>query len=917
MEFRFPKGFMKKSIVLFFALFAVSIAIAQQNITSPEAAFGFKPGTDRKLADWKELTAYFQKLSSESDRIHYEEVGKTTEGRPFIALTISSADNIAHLDRYKEIQRKLADPRTTSPEEAKRLVAEGKTVLVVTCNVHSTEIASSQSATEFAYQLATGDTPRIRSILQNVIIVLVPSLNPDGQQLVVDWYKKYLGTPYEGTSPVVVWHHYVGHDDNRDWSSFTQVETRLAVEKVINPWHPQILYDLHQMGSNGPRIYLPPWVDPIDPNVDPILVESMNALGTETALEIGQTGKQGVLIHGVYDFWSPLRDYISLHNGLRVLTESASVNIATPINIPFERLDRGIGYDAKVSTWNFPDPWKGGEWHLHDIVDYQLDAFFSIANNAAQYRERYLSNFYQISLRAVNRSSGPYAYVIPAEQTDSAVTARLINILRTGGVEVERATADFEADGKHYARGSYIVVLGQPYGNFAKTLLEVQDYPNIPEYPGGPLQRPYDVTAQTLPLLFGVTADAIKTKFTVASSNVDVAKPAPGHFNRSSNGKGYLIADKTNSSLYALFALLAEDVKAYRLTGDGSEAGTIYIPQQDGIDGKLSAIAGKFPVDIRAAESTPKGNALLVHLPRIGLYQSWVASMDEGWTRWLFDQNAIPYTRLTDADIRKGDLNNRFDVILIPDNSAAAITSGRRGFGEDSGGGSTAPRGSRNGSDAQKGTGEAAAARPRALAEGDGSREPQVPPEFRGGLGSDGVANLNAFTEAGGTIVTLNKASDVYAKTDAGEVQNALGSVDRKSFFIPGSILQVAVDPSNPIAFGSSPTVPIFYENGPTFKVSGDAHSIASFTTDKPLLSGWILGGQFLKGTSVIAEEPVGKGRVILFGFRPQYRAQSEVTYKFLFNALLYSSSKSVSLGESSAQLPPTGTAAEKHKGGE
>jgi Zinc carboxypeptidase len=909
---------MKKSIALLFVLLAAFGATAQQKITSPESAFGFKPGTDRKLADWNELTADFKKLGTESNRIHYEELGKTTEGRPFIAVTISSAENLAHLDRYKAIQAKLADPRTTSPEEAKKLIAEGKTVLVVTCNVHSTEIASSQSATEFAYQLATGDTPKIHSILQNVIIVLVPSLNPDGQQLVVDWYKKYLGTPYEGGSPVVVWHHYVGHDDNRDWSSFTQVETRLAVDEVINPWHPQILYDIHQMGSNGPRIYLPPWVDPIDPNVDPILVESMNALGTETALEIGQTGKQGVLIHGVYDFWSPLRDYISLHNGLRVLTESASVNIATPINIPFERLDKGIGYDAKVSTWNFPDPWKGGEWHLHDIVDYQLDAFFSIANNAAQYRERYLNNFYQIGLRAVNRSSGPYAYVIPAEQTDSAVTARLINILRTGGVEVEKATADFEADGKHYGRGSYIVLLGQPYGNFAKTLLEVQDYPNIPEYPGGPLQRPYDVTAQTLPLLFGVTADAIKTKFTVVSSNVDVAKAAPGHFSKSSNRNGYLISDKTNSSLYALFALLTEGVKAYRLTGNNSEsAGTIYIPQQDGIEGKLSAIAEKFSIEIRPAASSPKGSALQIHLPRIGLYQSWVASMDEGWTRWLFDQTAIPYTRLTDADVRKGDLNQRFDVILIPDNSAGAITSGRRGFGEDSGGGGTATRAAGNRSDAQKASGEAAAARPRAVAESNGSREPQVPPEFRGGLGSDGVASLHAFAEAGGTIVTLNKASEVYAKKDSTQVQNALDGVDRKSFFIPGSILQVSVDPSNPIAFGSTPTVPIFYENGPSFKVSGDAKSIASFTTDKPLLSGWILGGQFLKDTSAIAEEPVGKGRIILFGFRPQYRAQSEVTYKFLFNALLYSSSKAVSLGESSAQLPSSGAAAVRHKGGE
>jgi Zinc carboxypeptidase len=893
---------MRKLFALLMLSLSAAAGVAQQHVTSPEAAFGFKPGTDRKLADWNELTAYFKKLSTESRRINYEELGKTTEGRPFIAVTISSADNIAHLAHYKEIQKKLADPRTISPEESKRLIAEGKTVLVVTCNVHSTEIASAQSATEFAYQLATGDTPRIHSILDNVIIVLVPSLNPDGEQLVVDWYKKYLGTPYEGSGPVVLWHHYVGHDDNRDWSSFTQVETRLAVEKVINPWHPQILYDLHQMGSNGPRIYLPPWVDPIDPNVDPILVESMNALGTNTALEIGQTGKQGVLVHGVYDFWSPLRDYIALHNGLRVLTESASVDIASPIDIPFEKLDHGIGYDAKVAAWNFPDPWKGGQWHLSDIVDYQLDAFFSIANNAAAYRERYLNNFYQIGVRAVNRKSGPYAYVIPADQKDSATTARLINILRTGEVDVEEATSGFDADGKHYPSGSYIVRLAQPYGGFAKTLLEIQDYPNIPEYPGGPLQRPYDVTAQTLPLLFGVTAFPVNDTITVASSKVDVVKAAQGHFSKSSNGNGYLIADGTNSSLYALFALLAKNVQANRLTGGGYDPGTIYIPQQEGLDAKLTAIAEKFPVDIRAADSAPTGSALLVHLPRIGLYQSWVPSMDEGWTRWIFDQNGIPYTRLVDADIRKGNLNERFDVILIPDNSPRAITAGRRGNGGESAGGpATAPTGGNgeNRKAAQRASGAASASDVRTSGD-DAPRGPQIPPEFKGGLGEEGVASLKAFTVAGGTVVTLNNASEIYMDKDAGKVVNALDAVDKKAFFVPGSILQVSVDPTNPIAFGSTPTVPIFYENGPTFKVNGNAHSVAFFATDKPLLSGWILGGQFLKGTSVIAEEPTGKGRVILFGFRPQYRAQSEVTYKFLFNALLYSSSSAVTLDGSS-----------------
>jgi hypothetical protein len=846
---------MKKILLLFAIASQVALAASAKHITSPEEAFGFTPGTDRKLADWTQLTAYFEKIATESDRIRYAELGKTTEGRPFIAVTISAPENLAHIERYQEIQRKLADPRTTTPDQAKQLIAEGKTVLVVTCNIHSTEIASSQTATEFAYRLATGDTPEIRSILHNVIIVLVPSLNPDGQQLVVDWYKKYLGTPYEGTSPVVLWHHYVGHDDNRDWSSFTQIETRLAVEKVINPWHPQILYDLHQMGSNGPRIYLPPWVDPVDPNVDPLLVESMNALGTNTALDVAQTGKQGVLVHGVYDFWSPLRDYIALHNGLRVLTESASVNIASPITIPFDKLDRGIGYDAKVATWNFPDPWKGGLWRLSDIVDYQIDAFFSIANNAAVYRERYLNNFYQIGLRAINQPSGPFAYVIPAEQTDPATTARLINTLRTGAVEVEKADAAFDADGQHYSRGSYIVRLAQPYGGFAKTLLEIQHYPNIPQYPGGPLQRPYDVTAQTLPLLFGVKAVAVDNKFTVETSNVDVAKTTPGRFERDSSGHGYLIADNTNSSLYALFALLKDGVKVYRLTGIGVEPGTIYIPQQESVDAKLATTAEKFPIDIRSASEAVQGNALLVHLPRIGLYQSWVPSMDEGWTRWIFDQNGIPYTRVVDADLRKSDLHDRFDVLILPDNGPRAITSGRQGFGEEN------------------------------------SSTPETPPEFRGGLGDAGLASLKTFTQNGGTIVTLNRASEVYAKKDSGDVTNVLEGVSNKDFYIPGSILQVSVDTSNPIGFGSTSTVPIFFEQSPTFKVTGDARSIATYSSDNPLLSGWILGGKYLKGASAIAEEPEGKGRLILFGFRPQYRAQSEVTYKLFFNALLYSAS--------------------------
>ncbi|HEX3966527.1 MAG TPA: M14 metallopeptidase family protein [Edaphobacter sp.] len=855
---------MSKLVALLIALISVGAASAQQRITSPEQAFGFRLGADRKLADWTELTAYYKKLASESERIRYEEIGKTTEGRPFVTVTISSAENIAHLDEYRKIQARLADPRVTSAEQAKQLIARGKTVLAVTCNIHSTEIASSQSCAQFAYLLATGAGPESESILHNVIIVMVPSLNPDGQQLVVDWYKKYLGTPYEGNAPVVLWHHYTGHDDNRDWYAFTQVETQLTVNKVLNVWHPQILYDIHQMGAYGPRLYLPPWVDPIDPNIDPLLVSSMNALGTQTALEVAETGKQGILIHGVYDMWSPARHYIAYHGGLRVLTESASANIASPKEIPFDKLDRGIGYDAKVAAWNFPNPWKGGTWRLGDIVAYQMDSLFSIARNAANNREHYLGDFYQISKNAVEQKyGGPYAYVIPAEQTDPAAAARLVNILRTGAVEVEQVAADFDAGGRHYSKSSYIVRLGQPYGPFAKTVLEIQHYPNIEQYPGGPLQRPYDVTAQTLPLLLGVDAIAVQEKFSAPGSAVTKATVS-GNVQPSTSG--YLIGDEENNGYYALFALLKDNVRAYRLTSGSFSKGTIYIPSAPGVEAKLEAIEKKFPVDIKAAPERMAGSALEVKLPRIGLYQSWVPSMDEGWTRWIFDTNGIPYTRLVDADVRRGDLKSRFDAIILPDEPANAILHGAGAGGR------------RQSAD-----------------------EPKTPPEFVGGLGEEGMAKLKEFVGGGGTVVALNKASTVYTGKNPGDVGDVLEGVANKDFYVPGSILQVSVDTESPIGFGSKATEPIFFEQSPAFKADGETRSIAHFTSDNPLLSGWLLGGKYLNGASALVEKKQGDGRIILFGFRPQYRGQSEATYKLFYNALLYSSSRAASLEETSA----------------
>jgi hypothetical protein len=851
-------------VTLALSLAVTSLGAQTTHVTTPLEQFGFEPGTDRKLADWKDLTGYYQKVASESDRVQYKELGKTMEGRPFVMLTVSSPENLAHLDEYRQIVTKLSDPRSTTPDEAKSLIAKGKTVMIITFNIHSTEIASSQTAASFVYRMATSTDPDVLNELNNVILLLIPSQNPDGEQMVVDWYKKTLGTPAEGSNPPFLYAKYVGHDDNRDWVGLTQLETQHTA-KIINEWHPQILYDLHQQGADAPRLYLPPWVDPIDPNVDPLLVVSMNALGMRTAHDVSSTGKTGVLVHGVYDFWSPLRDYISLHNGLRILTESASANLASPIEVPFDKLGKGIGYDAKVAAWNYPDPWKGGTWHMGDICAYQMDALESLTKSAAIDHVQFLSDFYKIGDHAVHPAAGPYAYVVSTNQVDPAMTVKLVKTLFDAGVEIQQSTAPFQAGGQSYPAGSYIIALDQPYRAFAKTVLERQKYPDIREYPGGPPQRPYDVTGTTLPLFYGVTVAAVDDKFAAPATKLDTITPITGRV-EPGKGKGFLLDDTSNSSLYATFGLLSEGVKLYRLTGAGYTPGTIYIPAQPGLEPKLQAAAGKFAVDIKPATSPVTGTALALKAPRIGLYKSYQASLDEGWTRFVLDTNGVPYKSLVNADIRKGNLIAQFDAIILPDNSAAAIL-GNRGGGRGG--------------------------------EGYGSRlaMPQVPEEYRGGLGPDGAASLKAFVDAGGTIIVQNKAADVYAQKDNPTFSNALDGVASKEFYCPGSILEIAVDTTNPIAFGSTPTVPIFFETGPSFKVSGDAKSVAHYANDHPLLSGWILGGKYLDGTSAIAEVPEGKGRIVAFGFIPMYRGLSEVTYKFLLNAMLYSGSTPSTLG--------------------
>jgi len=486
---------------------------AAAQVPTPAEHFGFEIGTDRKLADWKQLTSFYEQLAKTSPRVKVDTIGRTTMNAPFVMLTVTSPENQARLRELHDIQLRLSDPRRVNSEaELQRLLDAGRTVVLITHGIHATEVGSSQAAARLLHRLATSNDPKIREILDNVILLNIPSLNPDGLEWVVDWYRKTVGTKHEGTQQPWLYHFYTGHDNNRDWYAFTQKETQATILGAHNAWHPQIVHDIHQMGNSGARIFFPPYIDPVEPNVDPALVAGVNQLGAWMAAELTASGKAGAVINGIYDAWTPARAYQHYHGGVRILSETASANLASPIEQSKDRIRGGREYDASQRSWKFPLLWEGGRWGLPEIVDYQESGALALLSNAARNRRYWLENFYRINKRAVDGwAQWPDAWVIPADQPNKSGLAYVLRILTMGDVEVHRATAPFTANGRTFAAGSYVIPMKQPYASFAQTMLEVQKYPDLREYPGGPPKRPYDVTAHTLPLLMNVDAVAIES----------------------------------------------------------------------------------------------------------------------------------------------------------------------------------------------------------------------------------------------------------------------------------------------------------------------------------------------------------------------------------------------------------------------
>ncbi|MBI1353173.1 MAG: peptidase M14 [Acidobacteria bacterium] len=816
-------------------------------LPTPESHFGFRMGTDRKLVDWDGVVGYYRKLDAASDSVRVEELGKTTEGRPFLLATIARPETLAKLSTYQSLQARLADPRATTPAQAETLIEQGKTVVLLTCSIHSSEPASTMTAMEFVYRLLSEDTPRHRKILDETILLLTPSLNPDGVDKVAEWYRRYVGSPYEGAPMVDLYHKYVGHDNNRDWYMFTQQETRLAVEKIHNVWRPQIVYDVHQMGSTGARIFLPPWDDPVDPNIDSLIVQQVNEFGTAMAVDLTAAGRKGVVMNGIYDYFTPARHYQSYHGGLRLLTESASVRYATPITIPFSALQQDArGYNAQQRSWNFLEPWPGGRWRLRDIVDDQLIAFESCLYNAALKRPDLLRNFYRIGRRGLE-AEGPKAFILPGQQHDPNALTRLLETLDFGMVEIQRAARDFRAGGRAYSEGDYVISLEQPYGRFAKTLLEKQKYPDLREYAGGPPQKPYDVTAHSLPLLLGVSVDEINRPFQADLQRVDSIRPPTG---RVGQGELLRLSPAWSYSWKAVNRLLADGATIRR----NETTGDFYVPAGTAWREELDRLATDLGLRFESVTAPPSGLRQL-RTPRVGVYSGFVPIMDEGWTRWVLDDYGFEHKRLDNERAQRGDLRSEFDAIILPDASPRTLHAG--------------------------------------YIEGASYRGAKIPPEFSGGLGDAGAAALREFAMRGGVILAFNEASNYAIERLGLQVENTLGEVSSSRFYSPGALLETEVDLAHPLCFGMQPRQAVWFESGPAFRPSFDREgpapkSVLRYPGQNVLASGWLLGEELIAARSAVMDVPVGRGRVVLFGIRPQYRGQSNATFKMVFNGLFY-----------------------------
>jgi len=840
------------------------------NVPAPESVLGHRPGDDFYLVNYDESREYFRKLAASSNRVKLITVGKTTRGLDWEIAIISSPENLANLDHFKEISRKLADGRGLTEESARALAREGRAIVHLDGGLHSTEVAGAQQSVLLAYKLVSsqGD-PEVDAILNNVIVMLWPTLNPDGQNEVVSWYRKNVGTTFEVSPLPDLYQEYVGHDNNRDGYMNNMLESQDVTRTEIE-WDPVIFYCHHQTAPFPTRIFIPPFVEPISSNMHPLMGRWLGVIGTDIAAYLDAHGMPGAVNRVGFDNWYPgFLDYTHIfRNSIAFFTETALYRYATPRFYTVDEFPKDRR-DLRSEVF-YSSPWKGGWWRLRDAVNYMEGASMAVLDTAAKYREELLFNRYQAARDNMERfrREPPFAYVIPREQRDMPEAATLVEKLMINGIEVQEAAGTFHANGRDYPAGTWVVLMDQPFSPLVKELFEPQLYPELRETPTSPPKLPYDVTGWTLPMQMGVQIAPVLLP--VAAEQRAALKPID-HFaapagNVEGAGGVFVLSHKTNASFKAINQILAGGGHVSFVTAEPDSAGA---PEAGAMIAtglerdRIEKIARENSLAVKAVAAAPK-DAVAVKKPRVGLYRAWVPLIDEGWTRWILENYDFAPITMRNGDIQAGNLRERFDAIILPD------------------------------------------ARPETLRNGFGPGT--IRGEYTGGIGELGAIALRDFVRAGGVLIAFNNAS-VYAIEDLGlPVKNALAGLKDEEFFCSGALLRLELQDAAASAVWGLPQEPIaMFELGPAFETKEGFRGrvLAAYPKDQnPLMSGYLLHPEKIQGKAAAVEVQYGKGRVYLLGFRPQWRGQSHGTYKFIFNAIYESQGLSKAGGPVSATKP-------------
>ena len=848
-------------------------AFAQNGLQTPTDFFGFKPGADRQLFTYEKLIDYFKLLDKNSNRLKLIKIGTSPMGKPMYVAMISNAQNIANLDKLKKINKQLAlNPDLTTSQRA-QMIKEGKVFIYATLSMHSSEVGPTQASPLIAYELITSKDPKIRSWLDKTVYMMVPCHNPDGMDMVVNNYLKYRDTKYEGASLPGVYNKYVGHDNNRDFITLSQSDTKAIAAVYDYEWYPQVMFEKHQMGSSGVRYFVPPPSDAIAQVIDAGLWDWMKVFGSNMITDMTADSLKGIAQQYIFDdYWPGSTETCLWKNVIAMLTECASAKFATPVYIePTELKAGGKGLADYKKSINMPDPWKGGWWRLSDIVKYEESSTKAIIKTAALHKDEILKYRNDLCRKEVNKGKthAPFFYILPTQQHDQSELVDLVKIMHEQGINIFRLTKDVTVQNYEFHKGDVVFPMNQAFRPFIKEVMEAQTYPVRHFTPGGKIIRPYDITSWSLPLHKGLESHEIDIYNLDIRDNLSpISYPFTLKSDDATPAKwGYAFSANENESYKMIFALLQKKVTVYRTniafktSGGDVPAGSFVVKNGSSV----KEIVKNMDVSPIALQTKPEVALQKTKIPHIALMVTWFHDMDAGWTRYIFDTYHIPFTVIHPGDVATMDFS-KFDILIFPDMSKSVLMDGK--YSESS------------------------------------YYQPNLPPEYTKGIGKKGLQKIMAFVNDGGKILSWGRSANLFEGTqtirDANgqketfvlPCRNIAPGMQKKGLYCPGTFVRVNWKAGNPLTFGMEKQTGIFYRGNPVFRTS-----IPGFDMDRRVI-GWfpethlVMSG-YAENINMVGNKPImvwlrkGKGHLILYGFSPIFRASTPVTYKLVFNGLL------------------------------